>query len=438
MFGKLHTITRMILPNWIYQRLIGDWNNHGFKKYFRNTGWVAVARIITLVISFLTITLVARYLGPENYGNLSYAQNFVAIFSAFAVLGIDQILYRDLVAHPEKETELLGTAFLMRLIFGALTLVVTIITAVIINEDTILNWMIGIITLTFLLQPFGVISHVFNARVLSKYNAYITIGIAFIIPSLKLLVIFFDKGILYFSAIVTIEALAYLVAYIFIYQRFLRQSIFSWTFSFFTFTSILRDSWPLLLASLSGYIYGRIDQIMIQQYIDSSAVGFYDIAVRLTELLGFLPGIIIASLFPAIINARKSDLSEYKKRLWALTILCLIISFLSALTLYLLAPFIITLLFGNNFFDAIGITRIYVWSTLGTIAIILMQQYFIVEHHSRLFLIFSILGAGINIGLNTIFIPLYGINGAAYATLITLTCITSIFLLTKRFIFNKK
>lgn len=428
MFGKLHTITRLVLPNWIYQRLIGDWNNHGLKKYFFNTGWIAIARFTTLIISFLTLTIMARYLGPENYGKLSYAQNFVALFSSFAALGIDQILYRDLVAHPEKETELLGTAFLMRLVFGAFTLIATIITAIILNEDSILNWMIAIMTMTFLFQPFGVISHVFNARVLSKYGAYITIGIAFLIPGLKLLVVFFNKGILFFSVIVAIEALIYSIAYIFIYQKFLKHSIFSWRFSLSTLISLLHDSWPILLSSIFGYIYARIDQIMIQQYIDSSAVGLYDVAVRLTELLGFLPGIIIASLFPAIINARKTDLLEYKKRLRALAELCLTVSFFSALTLYLLAPFIINLLLGDNFAGTVGIIRVYVWSTLGTISIILIQQYFIAEKHYRSFLFFSILGSVINIGLNATFIPLYGTIGAAYATLITLASIIIIFM----------
>ncbi len=103
MINLLQKILSKILPTWIYQRLIGDWDKAGFKRYFHNTGWLFAARGASFLTSFFTIAIVARYLGPENLGKLSYAQSFVSILSVFAALGIDQILYRDLVAHPDIE-----------------------------------------------------------------------------------------------------------------------------------------------------------------------------------------------------------------------------------------------------------------------------------------------------------------------------------------------
>lgn len=431
MLTSLYRLARALLPDWIYQRLVGDWSREGFKKYFSNTSWMALARIISLFISFLTIAVIARYLGPENYGKLSYAQNFVALFSAFAALGLDQILYRDLIADKDKEAELLGTAFILRLLFGGLTLLVTVATASFLNEDVVLTWMISIVALSFIFQPFGVISHLFNARVLAKYTSYVTITIAFLVPGLKLAVVYFDKGILYFSIIIAMESLFYAIAYVYLYRKIMLGSPIQWSVSMLRAKVLLQQSWPLLLASFSGYIYGRIDQVMIQQFIDSTAVGLYDVAVRLTELLGFIPGIIIASLFPALINAKNESSKKYHARLRALALLCISISFVSALILFLLAPIIISLLFGPEFQNAISVTRLYVWSTIGTVLIILMQQYFIAEKQSARFLIFSILGAGTNIGLNTLLIPTYGIYGAALATLLTLSSIILVFWLSK-------
>lgn len=426
----IHFFSTLLHP-WIFKRFISDWNREGFFKYLKNTGWVAIARLTTLVLSFLTIAVVARYLGPENFGKLSYAQSFVSLFSAFAALGIDQILFRDLIAYPDKEAELLGTAFVARLLCGAATIVVTITTAYLINTEPVLTWMIGILTLSFLFQPFGIIAHYFSARVQSKYIAYTSIFTAFSLPVLKLAVVYYDEGILYLTAIVTLETILYAGIYCYIYVQVCGHSIRTWTFSATRLGALLNESWPLLLAGFSGYIYGRIDQVMIQHFLDSSAVGLYDITVRLTELLGFLPGIIIASLFPAIINARNVSTSEYQKRLRALTIMCLSLSVVSVLVLTLLAPFIITLLFGADYMAAIPLLRIYVWSTVGTIGIILMQQYLIAEHHSQLFLFFSIIGAVTNVVLNLFFIPAFGMNGAAYATLLTLAIILTVFLAIK-------
>ena len=170
MYHYLARISKKLLPDWLYERLIGDWDKQGLKKYLQNTSWLAVAKIVSLVASFITIAIVARYLGPENYGKLSYAQSFVALISVLASLGIDQILYRDLVAHPEKEAEILGTAFFSKLFLGLFTIIVAYILVLTLNLEPVLSLLILIITCSFIVQPFGVIANVFAARVKSKYT----------------------------------------------------------------------------------------------------------------------------------------------------------------------------------------------------------------------------------------------------------------------------
>lgn len=414
-----NTIARTLLPHWIYQRVIGDWNKDGFKKYFKNTSWMFAARIVSLIVSFFTIAIVARYLGPENFGKLSYAQSFVAIISVFASLGIDQVLYRNLAAEPEREHEILGTAFVTKLFFGSLALLLSIALAVSIQSDPILTWLIALVALTFIFHPLGVISTYFQAKVQAKYPAIITLILGFLIPVLKLLVIYFDQGILYFAGIIAFEALFAVTCYVGIYVWLCGGNPLHWKFSQSTFLNLIKDSWPLMLASLSGYIYGRIDQVMIQNLLDSTAVGLYDVAVRLTELLGLLPSIIIASLVPAVVGARSRDNVEYNKRLKAMALLCLSIAALSAGLLYLAAPSLVPLLFGSEFSDSIILVRVYAWSTIGTVMIILLQQYLVIEKKSKNFLAYSALGAVSNIILNLLLIPIYGNIGAAYATLTT-------------------
>jgi len=429
MYQKLNNVSRRLLPRWAYTKLIGQWDNAGLKKYFHNTGWFFFGRIATFAISFFTIAFVARYLGPENLGRLSYAQGFIAIFSMFASLGIDQVVYRDLVASPEREGEILGTAVAMKFFFGILTFIGTIVIAFFINPEPILTWLIALIALSFIFQPFGVVGHIFNARVMAKYPAYVAIVVAVLIPLLKLLVIYFDKGILYFALIVALEAFVLSAAYLFLYWYVLGRSLLEWRFSLSTFTSLAHDSWPLMLVGVTGYLYLRIDQVMIQHFIDSTSVGLYEVAVRLTEPLGFIPGVIIGSLFPALINAQRNNQAEYRRRLRSLTALCLGISSILALILFAAAPLLVHILFGEAFSASVPILRIYVWSTVGTIATMLMYNYFIAENRTYIQLIFTFSGAVLNVLLNLILIPKLGITGAAYATLITVTSIVSVFVL---------
>ncbi len=416
----LHLLAHKLLPSWIYDRLIGQWDKGGFKKYFHNTSWMLIAKIASFVTSFITIALVARYLGPDNLGKISYAQSIVSILSVFAALGIDQILYRDLVAHPEKENELLGTAILAKLFFGSLAFITVIGISILLENEPILTLLIAIIAFTFLINPLGTISIFFQSRVQAKYSSQVIIFLALFIPILKVAIIFFDKGILYFSLIFVIEALLNAIWLLYIYITKIKHNPLNWRFSITDFKLLISRAWPLLLASLSGYIYGRIDQVMILHFIDAASVGFYDIAVRMTEFLGYLPGIIITSVLPAVINAKKKSQSEYLSRLKSLTILCILVSFFSVLLVSILSPLIINTIFGQDYSNSINILRLYSWSSIGTIFILLIQQYLIIEGKSMQLLIYSVLSALTNVGLNLILIPLYGVNGAIYATLTTL------------------
>lgn len=428
MFPSTQALLASVLPKFVYKYILRNYNKEGFKKYFKNTGWMLTARATTLITSFLTMAIVARYLGPENLGKLSYAQSFVSILSVFAALGIDQILYRDLSAKPEQEKELLGTVILTKFIFGTVAFIAAVLISVCLGNEMTLTFLIAITALTFLINPIGTIGILFQAKVQAKFSSIITIYLAFLIPALKLTVIFFEKGIIYFSFILVVEALVISLWSLYIYITKFDANPFRWRFSPTIFYSILGRSWPLLLASLSGYMYGRIDQVMLLHYVDATAVGFYDIAVRLTEYAALIPGVVIASLFPAIVSARETNQNEYLKRFKSLTFISFCFTFSAVILIFLLAPFIITTIFGEDFFASIRILQIYIWSTLGTILIVLMQQFFIIEGKSIQFLLYSTLGAIINIGLNSLLIPQHGVHGAAYATLITLVTILGVFI----------
>ena len=97
-------------------------NNKGFRKYFANTSWLLGERVIRMTISLFVGIYVARYLGPERYGLLSYALSFVWLFSSLASFGLDDILVRELVKIPDQRQNLIGTVFWLKL-FGTLVTV---------------------------------------------------------------------------------------------------------------------------------------------------------------------------------------------------------------------------------------------------------------------------------------------------------------------------
>lgn len=408
------------------------WAHAGFQKYFRNMGWLFAARIATFFTSFLTVAIVARYLGPENLGKLDYAQSFVAIISVFASLGIDQILYRDLITHPEKENELLGTAIFSKLIFGIFAFVLSIIISFLLGNDAILTVLIGICALTFIISPIGTVGILFNAQVRAKYSSQISIFLAFFIPALKILIVFLNKGIIYFAAIIFIEAVISAAWSLYIYIVRFNNKPFLWNFRLDIFKQLMQDSWPLLLAGFSGYIYAKMDQVLIMHYIDSATVGIYGAAVKLTQIWAFLPGLIISSMFPAIVNSRKVNFSLYAKRFRILTGVTVGVTTAIAFPLFIFAPLIIQIVFGSAFVESSPILRVYLWTSIAITLVVLAQHYLIAENLSKIFLYTSIIGATTNIILNVILIPRFGSLGSAWGTMISYLIVVVSLLFFKR------
>jgi O-antigen/teichoic acid export membrane protein len=112
---------------------------------------------------------VARYLGPEQFGLLSYAQSFVFLFTAIATLGLDGIVVRELVKDESRREELLGTAFGLKFIGAILILPVLWLAVQLTSNDTYTNLLVFIIASATVFQSFNVIDFYYQAKVKSKY-----------------------------------------------------------------------------------------------------------------------------------------------------------------------------------------------------------------------------------------------------------------------------
>ena len=396
-----------------------NWAHAGFQKYFQNLGWMFGGRILSMLISLIATSVIARGLGPSNFGELSYAISFVGIFSFLYSLGIDGILYRELIKYPNKKNELLGSAFMIKLSTGLLAALIVNVSAFFLAKNDVSFLLIFIISGTFIFNSFQIINYEFQSRVESKYPSLVTLLITLILNILKVLVIFSGKGVIYLAIILLLESILYAICFWFIYKKKIGGNIFDWKFNKNTAVSLVKDSWPLIFTGVFAMIYARIDQVLIKHIMESSSVGIYDSAVRLSEVWYFIPNIIVSAFFPAIINAKKTSEKLYHSRLVKLALFLITLSIVIALPVSILAPFIIKILYGQKFISAVGILKIYIWSITGTFLINLITQYLIAENRRKSLLVLNLVPMVINVALNLLWIPIYGITGAAYATLIS-------------------
>ena len=414
MLDKFFKSIEKIIPSKWHWILSHD----GFRRYFSNTGWMFFGQMFSLITSFFIGAWLARYLGPSNYGIFNYALAFAGLFSFIAPLGIDSILSRDLVAHPEKSNELMGTTFVLKLVGGFLAFFLASLSAYFLETSYLVKIIVVIFSLSFLFYSFQIFSIFFGSIVQSKKNVKSQLIATIIASILKIILILGNFGIIWLAVILLIEIIIQSFGYYFSYKKS-NFSIKNWKFDKNLAISILNKSWLLMFASAAVFIYLKIDQVIIGKMMSSVDVGLYAAAVKLADIWYFVPGIICSSLFPAIINAKKNSENLYKKRLKNLYILMFLLSVLVAIPVSLLSKPLIYWIFGQDYIGASGVLGIYVWAGIGIFLGMAINQYLMSENMLRTIFVLNLLTMIINIVLNILFIPILGINGAALATLIS-------------------
>jgi len=400
----------------------------GFKKYFLNTGWLLFFNVFEMIIALFVGVYVARYLGPNNYGLFSYAGSFVGLFSAIAALGLDNIVVRELVKNEKKRDELLGTTFVLKIIGSILMLIAIVIAVRFTNNDSFTNLLIFVIAIGTIFQSFNVINFYFQSRVLSKYTVYAQIFATILCSVIKLLLIHLNMGLIYFAMVTLLQSIILASGFVAMYIK-QKLNLFSWRPKLDLAKKLLSDSWPLILSGMAISIYMKIDQVMIKNMLDAKAVGNYAVAVRLAEVWYFIPMAITNSLFPAIINAKKISEKLYYERLQKLYNLMTWSAIGIALPIMLFSHNIIKLLFGIQYQEAIGVLQIYIWAGVFVFLGCASGRWFLVENLQLLGSIYSFLGSILNVLLNILLIPKYGIVGAAWATLISYLITTNFILI---------
>ena len=375
-------------------------------------------RVLSMIVALFVGVYVARYLGPERFGLLSYAGSFVGLFTALATLGLDGIMVRELVKTPDRRDELLGTAFWLKA-GGAVLMWIGIAAAVpFTHNDTQTNILIVIIAFGVIFQAFNVIDFNYQAEVRSKFVVYVQLVQLVVSSIIKLALIWISAPLVWFACVFLLDAVVYSVGLTAIYLKN-SGKVWHWKWRWQTARVLLKDSWPLILSGMVISIYMKIDQVMIKEMLGAEQVGQYAAAVRLSEAWYFVPMAITSSVFPAIINAKKQSEELYYQRLQKLYDLMVWLAVAIALPTTFLAPWVIRVLYGEAFLPAAGVLSFHIWAGVFVFLGVASGKWLLTENLQIFSTINTSIGAIVNIILNYILIKSMGINGAAISTLIS-------------------
>ncbi|MGA8088998.1 MAG: flippase [Terracidiphilus sp.] len=403
------------LPDFVRQRLSG---RHGLQAILGNSAWQVADKIVRMGVAIFVSLWVARYLGPHRFGQLNYALALTSVFTAVSNLGLDSIVIRELVKFPERKNDLLGSAFVLKLLGALLTLLIAIILVSILRPgDKLILLLTALSAAGFLFQSIP-INLYFQSKVQAKYIVLSANGGFLLMALAKVVLILIGAPLIAFAWAGFVEFVL-AAGFMLIAYSYNRQDILRWKVSFLDMCSLLRESWPLVFTGISVMISMRVDQVLIGQMLDDKQVGLYSAAVKLSELWYFIPVSIAASTYPALVDSKKRGEDLYYRRLQQLYDMLVTLGLAVALAMTILSWPMVRLMYGPAYAASAGALRILIWSGIPVCFGVAWSNWMILEGRAKMLFYFQLTGAIVNIILNLVLIPRFGIVGSALATLIS-------------------
>lgn len=383
----------------------------------KNAGWIITGKIIEMVIGLLVSLITARYLGPANYGLISYGKAFTAFFSSFCTLGINSIIVKELVDNPEKEGEIIGTTLGLRAISSFLSAIMIICIVLVVDRG---EWMT---ILVVALCSIGLIFHVldifrywFQRNLKSKVTAKASL-FAYICTALyRIILLITGKDVTWFAFAMSVDYICLGIILVFSYFKHGGKKL---SFSLNRGRSLLKKSRSFILSGMMVAIYAQTDKIMLKQMLNAEAAGYYSTATAVSGLWFFIMAAIIDSIYPSIMESHNIDVKVFEKRNKQLYAIIFYVSVFASLIITLFAKPIVYILYGEAFMGAVAPLCIVTWYTAFSYLGGAREAWIVCENKQKYLKYIYFVSALANVVLNFALIPRFGALGAALASLLT-------------------
>ncbi len=387
------------------------------KKILSNSVWMIIQHLYSMLSSLIIISLVARYLGPSDYGLINYCASVITIFTTLAGLGLENLIVSEIIRNPDKEGGYLGTALVMRLIssFISYPLILGLIAALNPGDKTLLI-VAAFQALGMVFQTYDVLVYWFRLKLKMKYVS-IALVCAITVASVFRIILLVNKATVeWFALAISVQAF---VAGVVITAFFIKKKDVRLKVSAKDAGALLKISYNCIISSMSIIIYMEADKIILENMTDSAHVGIYSAAVLLATCWQFVPNALIDSSRPVVLEKRKISYEEYIDQFKLIMGGVNLMSFIFALMMSCLGWVVIFVIYGSEYMDAFVPLIVLSWSSFIGISGYTRTIWITGEGLYKYEKYFAVSAAILNIVLDVLFIWQFGIVGAAVATLIT-------------------
>ena len=387
------------------------------KKIAKNTTVLLASQIISYILAFFYMIYIARYLGADGFGILSFAIAFTGIFSIFADFGLNILTVREVARNKLLTDKYFSNVLIIKIILSILTfgMIAVVINLIGYSQETI-NVVYLVALSVILTAVSGLFYSIFQAHEKMEYQSIGQIINSILIFAGVFIGRYYGFNVSGFAFIFFISSAISLIYIFIVIMKFLPFKLeIDWNF----WKSAIKEALPFGLTGISGMIYTYIDSVMLSLMQGNEVVGWYNAAYRLTLVLLFIPNVINLAVFPKMsqyYGSSKSSLNLiYEKYFKYMLILGIPIG----AEITILADRIISVIFGTGYSQSIIALQIIIWTIVFTFAGAAFVQ--LLQSINKQLIITKISGicVVINIMLNLVLIPKFSYIGASYATLIT-------------------
>lgn len=386
-------------------------------RVVNNAAWIIGGKVIKAVLTLLVTMFTARYLGPSDYGLVNYAASVVAFVLPLMKLGFDATLTYELVRAPEEDGKILGTALFLNLSSGLLCMGGVAAFVCIANPGETSTLIVCVLySVLLLFQATEMVQYWFQARLLSRYTAPAMLFSYVCVAAFQAFLLITGKSVYWFALSNALDFCIISVILLVIYHR---RGGGRLSFSRPMARHLLSVSRHYILSSMMITVFAQTDKIMLKMMVDEAAVGYYSAASTCATMTSFVFAAIIDSVRPVIFENKSVSRKKMENSLSDLYAVVIYFSLFVSLFMTLFAKYIIRIMYGVDYEAAVAPLQLIVWFTTFSYLGSVRDIWILSEEKQRYVWVIYAISAGLNVVLNSLLIPSWGVMGAAFASLCT-------------------
>lgn len=394
--------------------------NNGIKKIINNIGWLIFDKVFILLLQFFVGVKIANYYGATLFGQYSYAISLVAFSNIFFEL-INSRVLKKYYTKNNFNILVFNTNFFKNSIAIILFFIPIIYKFFYKIDDTLFCLLLLLCLDNVLMTATSGIENFFEYKLEAKRIVISNNIVKIISYFLQYICMILNKGIIFIAIVRCIGSLIRVIILKYQYNssylgKLENKSV---KLDIKLIVKIIDESKYLWFSFVSFLIYTQTDRLMINHYLGVEEVGVYTIGMQLSSILAILIGPIQNSLFPKFLELYRNDYQKYynfyKLTNTIITQFYLIITLISIIVVKYTFKYV----YSSQYDGAILIYSILAFSVFIKANGSLQTSHMTIKNITKKSFYKTLVSLILNIILNILLIPKYGINGAAIATLIT-------------------